>query len=136
MASATKEHFEVFKKECQKWINIFGLNDWYFHFVYKEDEDNEENEYEHLADCSWDHSSKQVVIKLYEDWGDITEPNDESMKTTAFHEVCHVLLSRFQDFSYHPNPSEDDINSVGHAIINTLQAVLYPKYKDEVSKSI
>jgi len=123
---ATKELFDVFVKECKKWVDIFGLNDWYFHYVHKEDDG--ENEYDLLANCSWDFPSKQAVINLFEDWGDITEPNEESMKATAFHEVCHVLLARFQDLSYQPSPDEDEITSVGHAVINTLQNVLYPKY--------
>ena len=123
---ATKEHFEIFVKECKKWVDIFGFNDWYFHYVYKEDDGD--NEYEHLADCTWDYSSKQVVVNLYDDWGDITEPNEESMKHAAFHEICHVLIAKFQDLAYHPNPDEDEVVSAGHGVINILQNVLYPKY--------
>ncbi len=123
MGKASKEHFEVFKTECEKWVKIFGLTDWYYHYIYNEDADSD-----NLADCTWDYASRQVVINLYDDWGDISEPTNESMREAAFHEICHILIARFQDLAYLPNPPEDEITSVGHAVINILQKVLCPIY--------
>ena len=78
----TKKHFELFKKECERWIKFFGLIDWRI-------------EYE-LQDLPNDYA--RIEADLCNKWADIwladELPKDVTtlqIKRSAFHEVCHLL---------------------------------------------
>jgi len=83
----TESDFEIFCKEAEKWIEIFGLKDW-------------EVKYNHLngngqdyAVCSTSPEDRAAKIELYKVWPepDVKKTENE-IKQSAFHEVCHVFF--------------------------------------------
>ncbi len=114
----TAKHFEIFKAECQKWIEIFGLKGWRFVF---EHEDG-------MEDCHANYTVKLqgrvCTIFLSTDWRHekITE---EQLRKSAFHEVCHIVLVRLQIIGESRFIHADEFSEEVHAIIRTLENVLW-----------
>ncbi len=114
----TKRHFELFKKECTKWIVIFGLVGW-------------EIAYKHikltgvLACCEADIEGRWATISLADDWGDHDSLNDEEVKVTAFHEVCELLLWRLRHLGTDRYIRMGEMMEEIHAVIRTLENVIY-----------
>jgi hypothetical protein len=84
----TKAQFEIFKKECLKWINFFGMIDFEYFFYHEEPNDSDGN----MRACvRVDIVGRIVSFFLIPDWKrEIT--NERTVKKVAFHEVCEVLL--------------------------------------------
>ena len=80
----TRKHFEIFKKECEYWIDKFGLKDWDIAFEHKSGDN--------LASARWDIHARWCIIKLATDWEHI-KPTDYELKSTAYHEVVELLLA-------------------------------------------
>lgn len=110
----SKKHFTVFKKECLKWIVLFGLLDWKFSFFH-EQWDNEA-----LANYKTNLEGKCAAINLSIDWAD--EPiTNAQIKRSAFHEVCEVMLSRLAICVRSRFVSSDEIIEAIHDIIRRLE---------------
>ena len=115
MPKTTKEHFDLFEKECQFWIDFFGLKDWHFYFQH-----NDKHK-EDLAKTAVEHKSKSALILMTKTWAkdDIT---DDLISLTAFHEVCEVMNSKLNDLAQQRYvPNEDEIEEANHEIITRLQ---------------
>jgi len=80
MAKTTKKHFELFKKEVLRLLDIFKISGWETHF--KIDEKDKEN----LSGLETDLVGRQAVFVLNKDWRNSTL-NNEEIKKTALHEV-------------------------------------------------
>jgi len=121
----TKKHFEIFKAECEKWIDIFGLKDYEFHFEHKAVGDR------NIAECYRNSTSRTARLSLCKVWPErsMVALNDDNIKTSAFEEVCHVLLYSLSSCAYSRHIMEHEIDEAEHGIIKTLQNVLYPKYQ-------
>lgn len=117
----TPEHFEIFKQECEKWIEIFGLKDWKIEFRHEEHLDN-------TTASLWASSvDRLAVIYLDPDWKH-QEITPEALDLSAFHEVCELLIAPLTICAKARYVSEDEIMEGGHYIVRTLENVLYPKY--------
>ncbi|MBS6358354.1 MAG: hypothetical protein KH421_10135 [Akkermansia muciniphila] len=82
-----EKHFSVFKEECIKWIKFFGITEWEIFFVHETYEDG------CRAACYTKHLHKIAHLALNKRQ-EVCEPiTDESIKKSAFHEVCELLLS-------------------------------------------
>ena len=121
----TKKHFEIFKAECEKWIDIFGLKDYEFHFEHKAVGD------ENIAECCRNSTSRTARLSLCKVWPEysMVALTDYNVKTSAFEEVCHVLLYSLSSCAYSRHIMEHEIDEAEHGIIKTLQNVLYLKYQ-------
>lgn len=109
----TKQHFELFKKECQKWIEFFGLKDWDVWCVHENVEGN-------LGSIVYDLLDKQATINLATDWG-MTKPTTLEIRKTAFHEVCELLLARLGIYGKARFIKEVDFTEATHDIIRRLE---------------
>jgi len=118
MAKTTAKHFEIFKLECEKWIEVLGLKDWsvwYYHGG-------------GLADCLASIkalvSSRVISIFLAKDWGD-NEITEFQLKKTAFHEVSHILLVKLECLGKARTTFDSEIDEEAHSIIRTLENTLF-----------
>lgn len=114
----TAKHFEIFKAECEKWIEIFGLKGWsiwYSHTV----EDNTNR-----AECSYKILNRSLGFRLNPDWGGDTV-TEKALSKDAFHEVSEALLCRIRCLSQSRFIHLDEIDEEIHAIIRTLENVLW-----------
>jgi len=80
----TKKDFAEFKKECEKWIEYFHLNN-YEHFFAHEDAKGRR------ARCWYDLVGRVTTIILGTKWEEVPEKHE--IRRAAFHEACELLLS-------------------------------------------
>lgn len=80
----TSQHFEFFKKECNRFLNEFGLIEYRL-FFYHEDIKKS------MATCRAQFDNKVVSLTLNKKWSD--KPTKQELSNTAFHEVLHILLA-------------------------------------------
>lgn len=118
----TKEDFELFKKECRKWINMLSLHDFTYEFKHERLEDN-------YAQVLGLYSGKSYLITLSTDFIDdmtITRKK-EIIKESAFHESMECLLYRLRCQCADRKFDEEEVDSEIHGIIHRLQHVLFEK---------
>ncbi len=125
MAKTTPKHFAIFKQECEKWIEIFGIKDYEFHFEHS----NYPGE-DSVGMCRRNCISRISRLILSDKWPEdsMIDLTDENVRLTAFEEVCHVFLYGLKSCARARFLTEEMIDESEHAIIKILQNVLYPKY--------
>ena len=114
----TKEHYELFKAECIKWNDAFGLKDWDVCFSH--------DDRGTLATCYSNAMTMRCELNLSTEWvgyeeGDIT---DEEIKRVALHEVCHQLFAELTDMVLKRIATEEAQLKEEHRIIRRLGKVL------------
>jgi hypothetical protein len=122
----TQADFEYFKKECLKWIDIYGMTDFRYEFLF---EDNELN----YGQMDSMYVERRVRLSLCKEWeeDDRTEKEKkEWIKYTAYHEVVESLLSRVRGMIFDRSFNEDEANAEIHCLIHKLESSFekYNKY--------
>lgn len=86
--TAEAEDFELFKSECMRWVNYFGLHDYRVAFA------NEVTSDTTFAQCSTSLPDRTVVFRLApsEGMNELNKANRD-IKRDAFHEVVHLMLA-------------------------------------------
>jgi len=115
MIYTTKADFELFKKECRKWIDKLGLHEWEFTF-YHDDLENNTN-----ADCTSSFQDKTIVIRLAKSYQKGDNSKSQSIKKSAQHEVLHALLENLYYMARIRGWCHSDYLTEEHAVIHKLQ---------------
>jgi len=125
MSTTTKADFKLFKKECEKWVGVFGLKGFEFRFyhVYSNDDNNDT-----FADIAWDTTGRCAYITLYKEWPLLYTKTDTEIKIAAFHEVAHAFIGKLSNLAKARYLKEREIEEEEHAIIRTLENILFSKY--------
>jgi len=110
----TAKHFDIFKRECRYWIRRFGLLDWNIDYSH----DLSSGGYK--ATCTTQLDDRTAMISLSIDWLD-NEPTVINIKLVAFHEVCELLLARFDFIAKARYLQLEDVDEERHSIIARLQ---------------
>ena len=100
----TAKHFELFKEECQKWIEKLNLDDWEVNYWH-------ENPEYYQADCEIQKEAtyRRVDIKFTTDRIEKENLNDEYIKGIAKHEMMHLLLGNLSELAYSRYVSRNEI---------------------------
>ena len=77
----TKKDFEVFKKECEKWVNFFGLID--YEWVYYHEKDVQARA---RFDCNW--AGRIFSITLSTEWDGFEVITKKDLSFTALIWPC------------------------------------------------
>ena len=119
MTKTTKKHFELFKQECQKWLEKLKLDNWEVHYDWREDDGNR-------ASCSADLSGYIATLNLSADWGDNRqEPiTDDEERSCAKHEVIHLLLARLSANAKSRYISRDDMEESEEELVCKLEKII------------
>lgn len=115
----SKKHFDLFKKECEKWIKYFGLTQYQIVFNHKPLEKDV------WGDCDVWHESEYAELSLCTNWTG-TPLSDMQIRRTAFHEVIELLLSEIVligEKRWHFT-LQDFIKST-HTVIRTLENTVF-----------
>lgn len=112
----TKEHFDMFKEECKKWQEVFGLHGWEFIFEHKKDTDN-------LGWFICDIVNRYATIGLTLTWDG--ELNTEEIKRVAFHEVCEVFLGKIKHLAIARYIRADEIEEEIHQVEKMLEHIIF-----------
>ena len=123
MSKTTVKDFKLFKEECQKWIDLFQLNDWEIHFIHEKME-------EYIGYCLADVENRQASIILGVNW-DNTNINKKSLDKTAFHEVIELFLAPYFHLAKTRAYSINQHTAISHQIIRTLEHVVFENFVEE-----
>lgn len=123
----TDEHFEIFKTECRKWVNILGLMGWEIFYSHKPVKESSR------ANASYHVMGRIATLNLEPVWKDSDVSSDDEIRRIAFHEVCEVLMARIAIIGKDRYISESEIDEEVHNVIRTLENVLWePRDADAV----
>ncbi len=117
----SKKDFQLFVKECNKWIKIFGLLEWQIHHEHS-------NEYkDDRAWCRYHHTAKIATFGLTINWS--YKPSASEIELCAFHEVMELFLAGLDYMAKRREFDENMIIAETHRIIRTMENVVYPALK-------
>jgi len=118
MRKTTKTEFELFKKECQRWIKFWGLTEWEINYRHKE------IDREVYAVCYTDIIGMTATLKFNKN---IREDLESQPKESAFHEICELLLAKLSTLANDRYSTEDELCVASHEIIRRLENCVYNK---------
>ena len=108
-------HFEVFKEEAQKWIDIIGLQGWEVDFKHEDTKKSTKAEIWYRVAGRW------ATLVLNKEWNEHSPPNVCEVRRSAFHEVCETLTSQLVALAESRFVSQDEISVANHYIIRILE---------------
>lgn len=118
----TVKDFELFKKECEYWIDYFGLKGWFISYEHSQREPN------NAATIYYKTEARDVIIILTKKWDDFDiQKIEPEIKKIAFHEVCHLLLANLSVMAHDEatNLQKSEIRGYEHEIIAVLEKTIY-----------
>ena len=115
----TNKHFQIFKEECQKWIDKFGLSGWEVSFVHQT---YSENTY---ATCFTALVGMRATIYFTDKWdNEIRKISPETIKQSAKHEAIHLLLARLSDNGRARYINELEMNEAEEELVRKLEKII------------
>ena len=117
----TKKHFEVFRKEVNKWVLNFGLLDW--DIVVEHGGVEADN----AAECSYNIQAKSAIIRLSKNFTWEVGFTLQDIREAAFHEVCELLLCQFGYLAENRYITQEQIGTARHSIIARLLNCVFRK---------
>jgi len=114
----TPAHFELFQKECRKWVDIFGLDEWKVYFLHL-DESNANR----LAACNYVGLTFVATFVLNKNWRHDT-PNNNWVKMVARHEVVHLLTAPLNCLATARYVTEDEVDNAVERLVHKLEAII------------
>jgi hypothetical protein len=117
MQKTTKQHFEVFKKACNKWIKLYGLQDYAVTVAHEKSDGV-------YAHCFPDEDTRVCLIILATEWDNYRPLSNTELEICARHEVHHLLLNTLVESGQRRYSSKDEIERAEHAVIRRLDNML------------
>ena len=117
----TAKHFALFKAECRKWLDRFGLKGWRVEFFHDDHADISNARAWYQVNSIVDRCAS---IGLTSEWQPDSITN-EKIKVSAFHEACELFLVRLRVLAGARFIDESEIDEECHAIIRTLENVFF-----------
>ena len=114
----TTKHFKQFKRECRKWIRIFGLYGWEVYYFHEDDGAGRR------AWASYKAIGRICIMCLNRNWKTV-KPTKRLVRLAAFHEVCELLLARVNTEAKYRFASEEVVDEASHEVIRVLEKVLW-----------
>ena len=112
----TNKHFQIFKKECRKWIDLFGLKGYDYTIKWGDLSDC-------YADCSYNVVQRWAVIRLMKTWG--RKITSIELKQSAFHEVCHILFGIINVLAKSRFIGEEEVDEEIHNLIRIFENTIF-----------
>lgn len=120
MYDLTEEDFQIFKTECQKWLDFFGITEWEISYKF---------EYmDCRAECRVNWRGRQCILCLT-----THRPKWEKfdVRKSAFHEVCELLLTEMEytalDEEIPYSERKGLVESERHGVIRRLENSVFQK---------
>lgn len=121
MIKTTKQHFELFKQECEYWIDKLGIECWKILFEHSDDVGEDA-----LANVTYRTNGRIAIIALNKHWRYYETIDDQTLQQTAFHEITELLLANSATMMKSQfGCSEEAIDMEQHIIIRTLENTLF-----------
>jgi len=115
----TKKHFKMFKKECRKWIKIFGLLGHKFYFQHEDIVGSQ------IAYCIFPNNHEDRVFTIGLTRNLKCGYSLINIKRSAFHEVMEAFLYRIRNLASCRYLAPEEIEDEIHNIVRTLENVMH-----------
>lgn len=115
----TKKNFVTFKKYCEYYQRLFGLNNYQVDYEHVELDDA-------YASITISHDGHVVGISFATDW-DGRELIDKELKTSARHEMCHLLTDKLFWLSSSRHVTESEVKEANEDLVVRLSNILKGK---------
>lgn len=112
-----EKHFEIFKDEFMRWVDILGMKGWEFIFKHIELVDAR-------AQVMPGQRGRVVVICLNTIW-EGQDATEYELRRTGFHEALELFLSKITQLAHERSVTEADIEEETHNLIRTLENVIW-----------
>lgn len=117
VSSADADKFEEY---IHKWQTKLNLNDWRIVRSPKRIKGA-------MAQVSKTYLEDRLVsYKIGSDFGS-DGVSDHTLESTAVHELLHILLYELVELAATPGHTQEQLMSVEHRVVNTLEGLLVPK---------
>uniref|UniRef100_A0A6M3LNY7 Uncharacterized protein n=1 Tax=viral metagenome TaxID=1070528 RepID=A0A6M3LNY7_9ZZZZ len=117
----TQKQFELFKSECQKWIDRFEISHWDIVYEHKAEKGNYANTLRNIE-------SLNAVIGLGEeldiDGLDLGISIDDYIKVLAKHEVLHILCGKVSEYGTSREFTFTDIRRAEEELVRKLEKII------------
>lgn len=117
----TKKHFDIFKTECERWIDQLKLDNWKIYYVHRQVNPNT------YATCSTKAGAYVATLFFTDNW-DTLDGNhlliEEHIKDSAKHEVIHLLLARLSDCATSRNYMISDCLEAEEELVRKLENII------------
>lgn len=117
MIKVDKKHFEIFKEECNLWVQRFGLVNWRISYEFHKINGA-------LGLCATFCCDRVAAISLSTEFEDTDNLNND-IKKTAFHEVMELMISPLNACAKSRYITESEIDEARHDIIRRLENVVW-----------
>ena len=117
----TKHHFEMFKAECEKWIERFGMFGWRYYYQHEDLKEGSQ-----IAYCFYpeEPTDRVFTLGLSINLQNLQE-TELDIRRSAFHEVMESFLFRMNYLAKARYIQPEEINEENHHIIRTLENVVF-----------
>lgn len=113
----TKEHLDLFKKECLRLQKKWGLTGWELYFFRSElDEEN-------FAQLHADPCGRVVRADLALNWP-ASEIIEKEIKNAAKHEMLHLIISRLDAIGRTRFVSETEADEAREEVVRILEKIV------------
>ena len=108
------KNFDLFKKECNKWIKKLELSNYDIEFKYKKDSDFDGPYISTQADYN--------ATIYYQDYLEDNSP--ANIKAGAKHEIIHLLLGRLSNAAYTRFTTKESVAYAEEEVVRKLAKLL------------
>lgn len=123
MKKTTDKHFKIFRQECERLINVLGLQDWSIYFAHDGKEEDGR-----FGFTSTKYKSCVATVGLNKFWdADPRLLNEEAIKDVARHEIMHLLLARLYGLACERGVSIDELEKEEESVVVRLENILKNK---------
>jgi len=114
----TKKDFELFKNECQKWVDRFELNNWKIYYVHEKLKDT-------YANIRFDLNGRVASIQFNTEWDMFGVDNMiEGIKETAKHEIIHLLIARITEIAEARYVTDSEVGEANEELVRKLEKII------------
>jgi len=108
------EDYKYFCQCCDEFKELFGLKDWNVHYGMTDTEN--------IAQTVCNVRGHVASIFLCNEWDDTVVVLDKSqLRSSAFHEICHVVLARLADCGKARFTTEYELSESEEAVIRRME---------------
>jgi len=113
----SQEHFQLFRAECEKYLERFGLKSWKIYYQFKK-----LNNY--FGNAEWNLEGRVATITLAIGFPKPFDNLEQQIKETALHECLEILLAPLTTLARDRGFCKQDFDQEVHSIIRTLEKVI------------
>ena len=113
----SQEHFKLFRDECEKYLDLFGLKSWRVFYELKRLKDS-------FGNAQWKYAGRVATITLATDFPKPFDSLEEQIKQTALHECLEILLAPISSMAGDRHFDQIDFEKEIHSVIRTLEKII------------